>query len=356
MIRGADRRLERGADDGAAQHLAARRCTWTSRWSSPSAAPMPTSFAPGASRRSTTRSSSSLLGAGGGVRPVPRPVAAPGLRPPRGERRARAPAERRAARAGAAGRRPGPVGLGPARRPLRAQPGDAPASSATSPARSATSAASGTASSIRVEPGADARRGRGALPRRDRGLRVRVPGAAQERPLGLAAEPRQGGRARRVRHRRAHGRHAHGPDAGARPPRRRWSARPRCCKPHRRAGAASAAGSSTSRPCASTGPSRSIASTSSSPGSCRRSRTRSTSTRRTPSRRIRAAVEAGARDGTPWDLELPFVTAKGNPRWVRAQGIAAMRGRPAGAPARRVPGHHREDDHRCSRCIASTSS
>ena len=36
--------------------------------------------------------------------------------------------------------------------------------------------------------------------------------------------------------------------------------------------------------CASTGPSRSIASTSSSPGSCRRSKTRSTSMRRTPSR------------------------------------------------------------------------
>ena len=44
---------------------------------------------------------------------------------------------------------------------------------------------------------------------------------------------------------------------------------------------------------------------------------------------IRAAVSAGARHGTPWDLELPFVTAKGNPRWVRAQGIAAMEdGRP----------------------------
>ena len=36
---------------------------------------------------------------------------------------------------------------------------------------------------------------------------------------------------------------------------------------------------------------------------------------------IQAAVEAGARDGTPWDLELPFVTARGNPRWVRAQGV-----------------------------------
>jgi diguanylate cyclase (GGDEF)-like protein len=35
-----------------------------------------------------------------------------------------------------------------------------------------------------------------------------------------------------------------------------------------------------------------------------------------------AAIEAGAREGTPWDLELPFVTAKGNPRWVRSQGVA----------------------------------
>ncbi|MEO5844193.1 MAG: diguanylate cyclase [Caldimonas sp.] len=35
-----------------------------------------------------------------------------------------------------------------------------------------------------------------------------------------------------------------------------------------------------------------------------------------------AAIEAGARDGTAWDLELPFVTAKGHPRWVRVQGLA----------------------------------
>ena len=42
-----------------------------------------------------------------------------------------------------------------------------------------------------------------------------------------------------------------------------------------------------------------------------------------------AAIEAGAREGTPWDLELPFVTAKGNPRWVRAQGLAVCEdGRP----------------------------
>jgi diguanylate cyclase (GGDEF)-like protein len=39
---------------------------------------------------------------------------------------------------------------------------------------------------------------------------------------------------------------------------------------------------------------------------------------------VRAAFSAGARDGRPWDLELPFVTAKGNPRWVRMQGIAAI--------------------------------
>ncbi len=39
---------------------------------------------------------------------------------------------------------------------------------------------------------------------------------------------------------------------------------------------------------------------------------------------IEAAIEAGMRDGTPWDLELPFVTAKGTPRWVRSQGVAAF--------------------------------
>jgi diguanylate cyclase (GGDEF)-like protein/PAS domain S-box-containing protein len=45
---------------------------------------------------------------------------------------------------------------------------------------------------------------------------------------------------------------------------------------------------------------------------------------------LRAAIDAAARDGTPWDLELPFVTALGNPRWVRAQGVAAFEeGRPA---------------------------
>ncbi len=46
---------------------------------------------------------------------------------------------------------------------------------------------------------------------------------------------------------------------------------------------------------------------------------------------IRAAFEAGARDGRSWNLELPFVTAKGNPRWVRVQGVAALA---EGAPVR----------------------
>ena len=44
---------------------------------------------------------------------------------------------------------------------------------------------------------------------------------------------------------------------------------------------------------------------------------------------LRLAFEAAARDGTRWDLELPFVTAKGNPRWVRMLGLAhPSEGRP----------------------------
>ncbi len=44
---------------------------------------------------------------------------------------------------------------------------------------------------------------------------------------------------------------------------------------------------------------------------------------------IQSAIEAGAREGTPWDLELPFVTARGNARWVRTQGVAVCEdGRP----------------------------
>jgi len=37
---------------------------------------------------------------------------------------------------------------------------------------------------------------------------------------------------------------------------------------------------------------------------------------------LQAAIEAAARDGEPWDLELPFVTAKASARWLRAQGVA----------------------------------
>ncbi len=44
---------------------------------------------------------------------------------------------------------------------------------------------------------------------------------------------------------------------------------------------------------------------------------------------LQAAIEAGAREGTPWNLELPLLTAKGNSRWVLAQGVVACEdGRP----------------------------
>ncbi len=39
---------------------------------------------------------------------------------------------------------------------------------------------------------------------------------------------------------------------------------------------------------------------------------------------IQAAVEAGVAHGTPWDLELPFITAEGRARVVRAQGEAVV--------------------------------
>ncbi|MEO6897038.1 MAG: diguanylate cyclase [Caldimonas sp.] len=41
------------------------------------------------------------------------------------------------------------------------------------------------------------------------------------------------------------------------------------------------------------------------------------------------AIESAAREGEPWDLELPFVTARGQSRWVRTQGVALSQdGRP----------------------------
>ncbi len=39
---------------------------------------------------------------------------------------------------------------------------------------------------------------------------------------------------------------------------------------------------------------------------------------------IAEAVQAGIEQGTPWDLELPLITASGRPTWVRAQGSAVM--------------------------------
>ncbi|MEO7117077.1 MAG: diguanylate cyclase [Caldimonas sp.] len=42
-----------------------------------------------------------------------------------------------------------------------------------------------------------------------------------------------------------------------------------------------------------------------------------------------SAIESAAREGRPWDLELPLVTARGNSRWVRTQGVAMSEdGRP----------------------------
>lgn len=44
---------------------------------------------------------------------------------------------------------------------------------------------------------------------------------------------------------------------------------------------------------------------------------------------VDAAIALALRDGTPWDLELPFVTARGRARWVRAVGdVEMLRGVP----------------------------
>ena len=40
---------------------------------------------------------------------------------------------------------------------------------------------------------------------------------------------------------------------------------------------------------------------------------------------IAGAIERAIADGTPYDLELPFITATGRRRWVRAQALAEMR-------------------------------
>jgi diguanylate cyclase (GGDEF)-like protein len=52
---------------------------------------------------------------------------------------------------------------------------------------------------------------------------------------------------------------------------------------------------------------------------------------------LRGAIENAAEHGTPFDLELPFVTAKDNPRWVRAQGVAVLED---GKPVRLLGAFH----------------
>jgi diguanylate cyclase (GGDEF)-like protein/PAS domain S-box-containing protein len=52
---------------------------------------------------------------------------------------------------------------------------------------------------------------------------------------------------------------------------------------------------------------------------------------------IRAAIENAAEFGTPYDIELPFITAKGNQRWVRAQGLAVLED---GKPVRLLGAFH----------------
>jgi PAS domain S-box-containing protein len=41
---------------------------------------------------------------------------------------------------------------------------------------------------------------------------------------------------------------------------------------------------------------------------------------------IKEAIKQAVENGTPWDLELPFITAKGNHLWVRTMGRAEHRG------------------------------
>ncbi len=43
-----------------------------------------------------------------------------------------------------------------------------------------------------------------------------------------------------------------------------------------------------------------------------------------PRKRILYAVEETVKDGTPWDLELPIITARGNEKWIRTIGEAEL--------------------------------
>ena len=127
----------------------------------------------------------------------------------------------------------------------------------------------------------------------------------------------------------ANDRHPHGPDAQEEHRGRDPARRARCCAAPARS-PTSAAGSSTWRRCAIDWTEQVFRIHELEPPGRRRAS-------KTPSRfyavegrpSLHAAIEAGAREGTPWDLELPFVTAKGNRRWVRAQGVAICEdGRP----------------------------
>ena len=263
-----------------------------------------------------------------------------------GERGARAARERRAARARPERRRPGPVGLGHPPRPLRPQRHPRRSSSAMRRASSAPTARRGAPCCTATTPPRLLVADRGPLPARHRRLRVRVPRPPQGRPLGLAAEPRQGGRARRVRPplrmtgthmdlTRAQGRR------GARP-----SARRRCC--------------------VRTGQLANIGGWELDLATMRLEWTeqvflhpRARSRRRTlrleetidffaPEGRatMLSAIEAAARDG---DAVGPRAAVRHRARQqplgahARRRGV---RGRPAGAPARRLPGHHREEGQR----------
>jgi diguanylate cyclase (GGDEF)-like protein/PAS domain S-box-containing protein len=63
---------------------------------------------------------------------------------------------------------------------------------------------------------------------------------------------------------------------------------------------------------------------------------------------IRAAVERSIADGTGWDVELPLLTARQRPRWVRSVGEVE----PRGGPAKRLVGAIQDTTDR-RRAIAS---
>ena len=136
-----------------------RRCTWTSRWSSPSAAH--TTRLPGLAQAGVELGRLSRRTVRDRVaRPVPQPVAAPRIRSLRGRRRVRTPAQRRAARAGAARRGARHVGLGRAGGPLQPQRAGATAARLRGGRSAARRRARGARSSTRTTRAASSRRSR----------------------------------------------------------------------------------------------------------------------------------------------------------------------------------------------------